>query len=231
MRLTHDLPTAGSSPLAPLRSTTGTALVAATVLASAVAALDANVIGVAVPAIGRDLNAGVAALQWTVTSYLVTTAALLLLSGALADRFGRKRVLVVGLLILLASSVLCSIAPSVATLIAARLIQGVGGALVTPTSLALLNGTLRVSDRARGIGIWLGLETLAASIGPYACGWLVDQVSWRAVFLLSVPLIVVCLLTLLRVPETPIDACRLPVPRVQGWTWWARYWPYLAWAQ
>jgi EmrB/QacA subfamily drug resistance transporter len=214
MRLTHDLPTAGSSPLAPLRSTTGTALVAATVLASAVAALDANVIGVAVPAIGRDLNAGVAALQWTVTSYLVTTAALLLLSGALADRFGRKRVLVVGLLILLASSVLCSIAPSVATLIAARLIQGVGGALVTPTSLALLNGTLRVSDRARGIGIWLGLETLAASIGPYAGGWLVDQVSWRAVFLLSVPLIVVCLLTLLRVPENTDR--RLPSTRTTG---------------
>jgi len=190
-----------SSPLAPLRSPTGAALVAATVLASAVAALDANVIRVAVPAIGRDLNAGVAALQWTVTSYLVTTAALLLLAGALADRFGRKRVLVAGLLVMLVSSILCFIAPSVETLIAARLVQGVGGALVTPTSLALLNGTLRVTDRARGIGIWLGLETLAASVGPYAGGWLVDQVSWRAIFLLTVPLIIVCLITLPRVPD------------------------------
>jgi EmrB/QacA subfamily drug resistance transporter len=197
----HDVSTTESSPLAPLRSATGAALAAATVLASAVAALNASVIRVAVPAIGRDFNAGVASLQWTVTSYLVTTAALLLLAGALADRFGRKRVLVVGLLVMLVPSILCSIAPSVETLIVARLVQGVGGALVTPTSLALLNGTLRVSDRARGIGIWLGLETLAASIGPYAGGWLVDQVSWRAIFLLTVPLIIICLITLLRVPE------------------------------
>src|SRR6185437_10138577 len=107
---------------APLRSATGVALLASTVLASAVTALDANVIRVAVPAIGRDLNAGVASLQWTVTSYLLTTAALLLLAGALADRFGRKRVLVVGLLVMLVSSILCSIAPSVEALIAARLV-------------------------------------------------------------------------------------------------------------
>jgi EmrB/QacA subfamily drug resistance transporter len=172
------------------------------VLASAVAALGASVIRVAVPAIGRDLNAGVATLQWTVTSYLLTTAALLLLAGALADQYGRKRVLVVGLLVLLGSSMLCSVAPTVETLIAARLVQGVGGALVTPTSLALLNGTLRVSDRARGIGIWLGLETLLTSIGPYAGGWLVDQVSWRAIFLLNIPLILVCLIILVRVPES-----------------------------
>ena len=191
-----------ASPLAPLRSATGGALLAATVLASAVAALDASVIRVAVPAIGRDLNAGVVAVQWTVTSYLLTTAALLLLAGALADQFGRKRVLVVGLLVLLASSTLCAIAPTVETLIAARLVQGIGGALVTPTSLALLNGSLRVSERARGIGLWLGLETLLTSIGPYTGGWLVDHVSWRAIFLLGVPFILVCLTVLARIPET-----------------------------
>jgi EmrB/QacA subfamily drug resistance transporter len=196
------LPTTESSALAPLRSATGTTLLAGTVLASAVAVLDANAIRVAVPAIGRDLNAGVASLQWTVTSYLLTTAALLLLAGALADQFGRKRVLVVGLLVLLGSSIVCSVAPTVETLIAARLVQGVGGALVTPTSLALLNATLRASDRARGIGLWLGLETLLASIGPYAGGWLVDQVSWRAIFLLNVPVVLVCLIILLRVPES-----------------------------
>src|SRR6185503_5411285 len=191
-----------SHALVGLRSPTGSALIAATVLASAVAAINASVIRVAVPAIGRELNADVVSLQWTVTSYLVTTAGLLLLAGALADQYGRKRILVVGLLIMLGSSALCALAPTVETLIAARLIQGVGGALVTPTSLALLSGTLRVEDRARGIGIWVGLETLVASFGPYVGGWLVDQVSWRAVFLLSVPLIVLCLLVLRGVPES-----------------------------
>jgi EmrB/QacA subfamily drug resistance transporter len=199
--LPHHLPTTASGGPAPLRSATGVALLASTVLASAVAALGASIIRVAVPAIGRDLNAGVVTLQWTVTSYLLTTAALLLLAGALADQFGRKRVLVVGLLVLLVSSVLCSVAPTAETLIAARLVQGVGGALVTPTSLALLNGTLRVSDRARGIGIWLGLETLLTSIGPYAGGWLIDQVSWRAIFLLNIPLILLGLVVLVRVPD------------------------------
>jgi EmrB/QacA subfamily drug resistance transporter len=191
-----------SRALAALRSTTGYALIAATVFASAVAAINASVIRVAVPAIGRDLNADVVSLQWTVTSYLVTTAGLLLLAGALADQFGRKRILIIGLLIMLASSVLCTVAPTVESLIAARLVQGVGGALVTPTALALLSGTLRVDDRARGIGIWVGLETLVASFGPYVGGWLVDQVSWRAVFLLNVPLVLLSLLALGRVPES-----------------------------
>ncbi len=195
-------PASHSTSLVPLRSDTGTAVIAAAVLASTVAAFGASVIRVAVPSIGRDLNAGVAAVQWTVTGYLVTTAALLLLAGALADRFGRKRILVVGLLVMLVSSFLCALAPTVETLIAARLFEGVGGALITPTSLALLNGTLRATDRARGIGIWVGLETLLTSIGPYVGGWLVDQVSWRAIFLLNVPLILICLLVLVRVPES-----------------------------
>src|SRR4029453_5360395 len=94
-----------------------------------------------------------------------------------------------------------AIAPSVETLIAARFVQGVGGALVTPTSLALLNGWRRVSGRGRAIGLWVGLETLAVSVGPYVGGWLVDNVSWRAIFLLGVPLIVAALIILLRVPE------------------------------
>jgi EmrB/QacA subfamily drug resistance transporter len=178
------------------------AVITATVLASAVASLGASVIRVAVPAIGRDFTADVATLQWTVTSYLLATAALLLLAGALADRFGRKRILVVGLLVTLVASFLCTIAPTIESLIAARLLQGVGGALVTPTSLALLNGSLRTDDRARGIGLWVGIETLLTSLGPYVGGWLVDQASWRSIFLLNVPLIVICLVTLLRVPES-----------------------------
>ncbi len=191
--------------LVALRSTTGATLIAATVLASAVGFLDASVVNVAVPSIGRDLHAGVTTLQWSLTSYLVTVAALLLVSGALADRYGRRRILATGLVVMLVASVLCALAPSIGALIAARLVQGVGAALVVPSSLSLLNGALRVEDRARGIGMWAGLSTLATTVGPYAGGWLVGHASWRWVFLLNVPLIAAGLLVLRHVPESGGD--------------------------
>src|SRR3954451_4239899 len=122
-----------------LRSATGLALIAATVLASTVGFLNAYMINVAVPAIAVDLHAPVSELQWVLTGYLVTVAALLLLAGALADQFGRRRILVVGLGIMLLASLCCAAAPTVGTLIAARLVEGVGGALVVPSSLARLN--------------------------------------------------------------------------------------------
>ena len=185
-----------------LRSGTGIALVAATTVASMAAFLDAYVVNVAVPAIQQDLGASGAALQWSLTGYLVTVAALLLVAGALADRFGRRRILTVGLYVLLVSSILAAIAPSTGTLIAARFAQGAGAALVTPSSLALLNGTLRTVDRPRAIGIWVGLATLGTTLGPYLGGWLVDHASWRAVFLLNLPLSIAGLLALRRVPES-----------------------------
>jgi MFS family permease len=191
----------GDATLVALRSRAGAAVIATTVLASMVGFLDASVVNVAVPAIQRDLGASVSAVQWTLTGYLVAVAALLLLSGALADRFGRGRVLAAGLGVMLVASVLCAVAPSVGTLIAARVVQGAGAALVVPSSLALLNGTLRVDDRARGIGIWAGLATIGTTVGPYAGGWMVDHVSWRAVFLLNLPLIVAGLAVLRHVPE------------------------------
>ena len=177
------------------------ALVAATVLASLVAFVDANLVNVAVPAITRELHTGVAEIQWIVTGYLVTVAAFLLVAGALADHFGRKRILIVGLVIMVLASIGCAVAPTSAALIAARLVQGVGGALVVPCSLALLNGSLRPADRARGIGIWAGISTLGTTLGPYGGGWLVDHASWRYVFLLNVPLIAAALLVLWRVRE------------------------------
>src|SRR4051794_3697468 len=193
---------AQADPLASLRSATGIAVVAATVLASGVASYDAYVVNVAVPAIQRHFGASVTAIQWTLTSYLLAVAALLLVAGALADRFGRRRVLMVGLGVIMVSSVLCASASSTEVLIAGRTAQGIGAALVVPTSLALLNGTLRQTDRARAIGVWAGLSTLATTVGPYAGGWLVDHASWRWVFLLNLPLILLALATLLRVPET-----------------------------
>jgi EmrB/QacA subfamily drug resistance transporter len=187
-------------PLA-LRSRTGVALVAATVLASTVGFLDAYVVNVAVPAIGHDLHATVAQLQWVLTGYLVTVASLLLLAGAFADHFGRGRVLAAGLVIMLVTSLACAAAPNAATLIVARLLQGVGGALVVPSSLALLNGTLTDDDRARGIGIWAGISTLGTALGPYGGGWLVDHASWRYVFLLNIPLVLPALWVLRKVPD------------------------------
>ncbi|MEU8613994.1 MFS transporter [Actinoplanes sp. NPDC048791] len=188
--------------LIPLRGARGTALIAATVLASMVGFLDAYMINVAVPAIGRDLNASVSELQWVLSGYLITVAALLLLAGALADHFGPRRILITGLLVMLVASLCCAVAPTPLTLILARLVQGVGGAFVVPSSLALLNGTLRGPDRARGIGIWAGISTLGTTLGPYGGGWLVDHTSWRYVFLLNLPLIAAALWVLRRVPPT-----------------------------
>jgi EmrB/QacA subfamily drug resistance transporter len=196
-------PAAEVPSLVALRSGTGVALITATVLASMAGFLDASVVNVAVPAIAQDLGASVAALQWTLTGYLLTAAALLLVAGALADFYGRRRVLVIGLLVMLAASAACALAPSFAVLIGARIVQGVGAALVVPSSLALLNGTLRVPDRPPGIGIWAGLASLGGLlIGPFVGGWLVDHASWRAIFLLNVPLIGAAVLALIPVPES-----------------------------
>ncbi|MFF0341386.1 MFS transporter [Kribbella sp. NPDC004875] len=184
-----------------LRGRAGALLVAATVLASMVGFIDAYMINVAIPAIGRDLGAGVSGLQWILTGYLVTVASLLLLAGALADHFGWRRLLVVGLLVMIVASLCCAAAPNVEALIAARVVQGAGGAMVVPSSLALLNGTLRSEDRAKGIGVWAGLSTLGTTLGPYGGGWLVDHASWRYVFLLNVPLILAALWVLRGVPE------------------------------
>ena len=188
--------------LVALRSPAGVALLTATVLASMVGFLDAYMINVAVPAIGRDLHASVSELQWVLTGYLVTVAALLLLAGALSDHFGRRRILVVGLLVMLVASLGCAGAPTATALIAGRLVQGAGAALVVPSSLALLNGTLRGPDRARGIGIWAGISTLGTTLGPHGGGWLVDHASWRYVFLLNLPLIAAALWVLRGVPAS-----------------------------
>ncbi|RZU10233.1 EmrB/QacA subfamily drug resistance transporter [Kribbella rubisoli] len=187
--------------LVALRGRAGTLLVTATVLASMVGFIDAYMINVAIPAIGRDLEIGVSELQWVLTGYLVTVASLLLLAGALADHFGWRRILVAGLIVMLVASLCCAAAPNGGALIAARVVQGAGGALVVPSSLALLNGTLQSADRAKGIGVWAGLSTLGTTLGPYGGGWLIDHGSWRYVFLLNLPLIAAGLWVLRGVPE------------------------------
>ncbi|MFF7242283.1 MFS transporter [Embleya sp. NPDC008237] len=175
----------------------------ATVLGSGMAMLDSTVVNVALPSIGRSFDTSLAALQWTVNAYTLTLAGLILLGGALGDRYGRRRVFVIGVAWFAVASLLCGIAPNVQTLIAARALQGIGGALLTPGSLAIIQATFHADDRARAVGTWSGLGGVASAIGPFLGGWLVDAVSWRWVFLINLPLAAVTIVVALRtVPET-----------------------------
>jgi EmrB/QacA subfamily drug resistance transporter len=174
----------------------------AVVLGSGVAMLDATVVNIALPALGRDLNAPFSALQWTVNGYTLTLASLILLGGSLGDRFGRRRVFLVGVVWFACASLLCGVAQNIEQLVAFRMLQGVGGALLTPGSLALISASFRQQDRARAIGAWSGLGGIAGAVGPLLGGLLVGT-SWRLVFLLNLPLCLVVILVALRhVPES-----------------------------
>ncbi|GAA2636983.1 MFS transporter [Streptomyces vastus] len=184
-------------------SPTGRWILLTTVLGSSMAMLDSTVVNVALPRIGRDLDADLAALQWTVNAYMVTLAGLILLGGALGDRFGRRKVFVVGVIWFAAASLLCGIAPNAPVLIAARALQGIGGALLTPGSLALIQASFHPDDRGKAVGLWSGFGGIGAAIGPFLGGWLVDGPGWRWVFLLNVPLALLCAPIALRhVPES-----------------------------
>jgi EmrB/QacA subfamily drug resistance transporter len=175
----------------------------ATVLGSGMAFLDATVVNIALPTIGTELDANVAGLQWILNGYTLTLASLILLGGSLGDRFGRRRVFLVGVVWFAAASVLCGLSPSAGALVAARALQGVGGALLTPGSLAILQASFAPDDRARAVGAWSGLSGVAAAIGPFVGGWLVEVGSWRLIFLMNVPLAVgVVAVALRHVPET-----------------------------
>ena len=178
-------------------------VLAATVLGSGMAFIDGTVVNVALPRIGEDLGAGLSGLQWTINGYTLTLASLILLGGSLGDRFGRRRVFVTGVVWFALASLLCGVAPNVETLIAARALQGIGGALLTPGSLAILQSSFRPEDRARAIGAWSGLGGIAGAAGPFLGGWLVQTASWRWVFLINLPLAVaVVLVTVRHVPES-----------------------------
>jgi EmrB/QacA subfamily drug resistance transporter len=181
----------------------GRIALAATVGASGMASLDATVVNVALPHIGEDFHAGVSALQWVLTGYLLALASLILLGGALGDRFGRRKIFVIGTVWFAVASLLCGAAPNITVLIAARILQGVGGALLTPGSLAILQASFRPRDRAPAVGAWSGLGGVAGAIGPFLGGFLVDGPGWRWAFLINVPVaaaVVAC--THAAVPET-----------------------------
>ncbi|MEU6058086.1 MFS transporter [Streptomyces sp. NPDC047097] len=175
----------------------------ATVLGSTMALLDSTVVNVALPHIGDDLDADLQQLQWVVTGYVLTLASLILVGGSLSDRLGRRRVFTVGIVWFALASLLCGIAPNAPLLIGARALQGVGGALLTPGSLALIQAVFHPDDRARAVGVWSGLGGVGAAVGPFLGGWLVDGPGWRWVFLLNLPVAAVCVPLARRyVPET-----------------------------
>ena len=185
------------------QSAAGRWVLAIAVLGSGLALLDSTVVNVALPDIGRDLHASTSTLQWILNGYLLTLASLILLGGSLGDRYGRRRIFVFGTTLFTASSLLCAIAPNAELLVAARLLQGVGGALLTPGSLAMIESSFRPADRSRAIGAWSGLGGVAAALGPLVGGYLVGAVSWRAIFLINLPIgVFVVLMAPRHVPET-----------------------------
>ncbi len=190
-------------------------VLAATVLGSGMAFLDSTVVGIALPSINRSFGGGVGTLQWVVTGYSLTLAALLLLGGSLGDRFGRRRLFSIGIAWFAAASALCGLAPNAGLLVAARVLQGVGGALLTPGSLAILQASFRADDRSRAIGAWSGLGGVASAAGPLVGGYLLAVASWRAVFYINVPIAVfVLVITARHVPETsdPTSTGRIDYP-------------------
>jgi EmrB/QacA subfamily drug resistance transporter len=192
-----------SSPGVAFQSTAGRWLLAVTVAGSGMAFLDGTVVNVALPDIGRDLNASTSALQWILNGYLLTLASLILLGGSLGDRLGRRRVFKAGVVLFTVASLGCAAAPNVELLIVARLVQGIGGALLTPGSLAIIQASFRPADRARAIGAWSGLGGVATAFGPLLGGWLIAAISWRAIFLINLPIGVFVFLAATRhVPES-----------------------------
>ncbi|MDR7087590.1 EmrB/QacA subfamily drug resistance transporter [Aeromicrobium panaciterrae] len=186
-----------------LASAQGKWLLAAMILGSGMAFLDGSIVGLALPAMGRDLDAGVTGLQWTVNAYTLTLAALILVGGSLGDRLGRRRVYVVGVAWFALASVMCAIAPTIEVLVAARGLQGIGAALLTPGSLAIISASFVEEDRGKAIGAWSGLAGVTTAIGPLAGGWMVDAIGWRSIFWLNVPLAAVVIwLSVRHVPET-----------------------------
>jgi EmrB/QacA subfamily drug resistance transporter len=185
------------------------AVLVATVLGSSLAFIDGAVVNVALPALQKSLHAPAALVQWIMNAYLLMLGALVLVGGAAADRYGRRRMFVAGVAMFAAASLACALAPTAALLVGARAVQGAAAALMTPASLALLGATLDDEARPRAFGIWAGAGALTTALGPVLGGWLVDVVGWRAIFLINLPLAALAIVVAVReVPESRDDEPR-----------------------
>ena len=199
--VTPELPAAVDE--AAFGSTAGRWVLVVTVIGSGMAFLDGTVVNVALPSIGRDLGASTSALQWILNGYMLTLASLILLGGSLGDRYGRRRIFIAGAGLFTLASLFCAIAPTPQLLVVARSLEGVGGAMLTPGSLAIIEASFRPDDRARAIGAWSGLGGVATALGPLFGGYLVSAVSWRAIFLINLPIgIFVVVMAARHVPES-----------------------------
>ncbi|MDR5783876.1 MFS transporter [Caballeronia sp. LZ065] len=175
----------------------------ATILGSSMAFIDGSVVNVALPSIQTELGASIAAMQWVVNAYLLFLGALVLVGGSLGDKLGRRTIFVAGIALFTAASAACGFAPDTGWLIAARAVQGIGAALLVPSSLAIIGAVFDGAERGRAIGTWAGVGAITSSVGPAAGGWLVDAFSWRAIFFLNLPLAAVTiLLAWLSVPDS-----------------------------
>lgn len=212
-RVIRDAPADGS----PCAERSKPWVLAATIVGSSMAFIDMSVVNVALPAIQADLAAPVREAQWVVNAYALMLGALLLVGGAAGDRFGRRRMFVIGTVVFAIASVACAWSPDAAALIAARAVQGVGGALLVPGSLAIISATFSESERGRAIGTWAGASALTTALGPVIGGWLVDTWSWRIIFLINVPIAMLAVsLAIRHVPESRVESREVAVDWIGG---------------
>lgn len=178
-------------------------LLAATILGSSMAFIDSTIVNVALPVLQKDLQATVVQAQWVVEAYALFLAALILVGGSLGDHFGRRRIYALGVALFAAASIWCGFAPDILQLILARAVQGIGGALLVPGSLAIISASIGEARRGKAIGTWSGFTSITAAVGPVLGGWLVQTFSWRWAFFINIPMAVIVLVLLFwRVPES-----------------------------
>ena len=187
----------------PLTRPSGTWVLVATILGSSMAFIDGTVVNVALPVLQTELKATVADVQWVVEAYALFLSALILVGGSLGDHYGRRRIYATGIILFTLASVVCGFAPNITVLIVARAIQGVGGALLVPGSLAIISASFDSQQRGKAIGTWSGFTAITSALGPVLGGWLAQYASWRWVFFINVPMAIIVLIVLFwRVPES-----------------------------
>src|SRR6195256_6541978 len=180
----------------------------ATIIASSMTFIDGTVVNVALPALQAGLHATITQVQWVVEAYALFLGALILVGGSMGDQFGRKRVFLFGVVVFTAASILCGLAMSSRALIVGRALQGIGAAFLVPGSLAIISATFNDAERGRAIGTWSGFSAITTATGPVVGGWLIERVSWRAIFFLNVPLAAVVLALSIRFMKESRDPSR-----------------------